>query len=90
MAKFGVVPSKGAYAYLQSTAMGGYGSPVVQGLTRAGSGLLEGSQWLNKYLHGRETQKNTLPLQRKGDMGADGTQGHKQEDGNEELISTPS
>ena len=33
MAKFGVVPSRGAYAYLQSSAMGGYGSALVQGVT---------------------------------------------------------
>lgn len=57
MAKFGVVPSRGAYAYLQSSAMGGYGSALVQGVTRAGSGVLGGSQWLNSYLHGRETNK---------------------------------
>lgn len=37
--------------------MGGYGSALVQGVTRAGSGVLGGSQWLNSYLHGRETSK---------------------------------
>ena len=57
MARFGVVPSRGAYAYIQSSAMGGYGSALVQGVTRAGSGVLEGSQWLSSYLHGRETSK---------------------------------
>lgn len=57
MAKFGLVPSHGAYAYLQSSAMGGYGSALVQGLTRAGSGVVGGSQWLNSYLHGRKTSK---------------------------------
>ena len=54
MAKFGVVPSRSAYAYLQSSAMGGYGSALVQGVTRAWSGVFEGSLWLNSYLHGRE------------------------------------
>lgn len=57
MAKFGVVPSRGAYAYLQSAAMGGYGNALVQGMTRAGAGLLEGAQWLEQYLHGLETSK---------------------------------
>lgn len=57
MSKFGVVPSKGAYAYLQSAAMGGYGGAMVQGVTRAGSGLLGGAQWLNQYLHGREMSR---------------------------------
>ena len=57
MAKFGVGPSRGAYAYLQSSAMGGYGSALVQGLTRAGSGVVGGSQWLNSYLHALETSK---------------------------------
>ena len=55
MAKFGVGPSRGAYAYLQSSDMSGYGSALVRGVTRAGSGVLGGSQWLNSYLHGRET-----------------------------------
>lgn len=54
MARFGLVPSRGAYAYLQSSAMGGYGSALVRGVTRAGPGVFEASQWLNSYLHGRE------------------------------------
>lgn len=37
MAKFGAVPSRGGYAIFQSSAMGGYGRAVVQGVTRAGS-----------------------------------------------------
>lgn len=49
MAKFGLVPSQGAYAYLQSSAMGGYGGALVQGVTRAGSGVVGASQWLNSY-----------------------------------------
>ncbi len=57
MAKFGVVPSRGAYAYLQSSAMGGYGSALVQGVTRAGSAVFGASQWLNSYLHGWELSK---------------------------------
>ena len=71
MAKFRVVPSRGAYAYLQSSAMGGYGSALVQGLTRAGSGVLGGSQWLNSYLHGRETSKadDTAGVERPQDGG---------------------
>jgi hypothetical protein len=57
MAKFGVGPSRAAYAYLQSSAMGGYGSPLVQGLTRAGSVVLGASPWLNSHMHGREPSK---------------------------------
>lgn len=57
MARFGVVPSRSAYAYLQSSAMGGYGSGLVQGVTRVGSGVLGGLQSLNSYLHGRGTDK---------------------------------
>lgn len=71
MAKFGVVPSKGAYAYLQSAAMGGYGSAVIQGVTRAGSGLFGGAQWLNQYLHRQEMKREMLPLQWRGNMRAD-------------------
>ena len=37
--------------------MGGYGSAAVQGVTRAVAGVSGGSQWLNAYLHGRETSK---------------------------------
>lgn len=35
--------------------MGGYGIAAVQGMTRAGSGILGGARLLNQYLHGRET-----------------------------------
>ena len=66
MGKFGVVPRRGTYAHLQSSAMGGYGSALVQGATRAGSVVLEVSQWPNSYLHGPETSKadNTAGLER--------------------------
>jgi hypothetical protein len=37
--------------------MGGYDSELIQEVTRAGSEILGGSQWLNSYLHGRETNK---------------------------------
>jgi hypothetical protein len=35
MAKLGFVPSGSVYAYLQSCAMGGYGTALVQGIVRA-------------------------------------------------------
>ena len=57
MARFGVVPSRGAYAFLQSSTMGGYGSAFVQEVTRAVSGVLGASQGLNSYMHGWEPSK---------------------------------
>jgi hypothetical protein len=57
MGKLGVIPSRSAYAYLQSSAMGGYGNALVQGVTRAGSGVFEASHWLNSYQHGPEPSK---------------------------------
>lgn len=67
MAKFGVVSSRGAYAFLQSSAMGGYGSALVQGVARVGSGILGSSQWLNAYLQERGTSKidDTAELKRR-------------------------
>lgn len=57
MAKLGVVPSKGAYAYLQSAAMGGYGSALAQGVTRAGSVAGEASSWLTSYWRGATSSR---------------------------------
>jgi hypothetical protein len=57
MTKFGVVPSRGAYAYLQSSAMGGYGSTLVQGVTRARSVALEALDWLTSYWHGAKANE---------------------------------
>jgi hypothetical protein len=57
MGKLGVVSGRSAYAYIQSSAMGGYGSALVQGVTRAGSGAFEASLWLNPYQHGPESSK---------------------------------
>lgn len=73
MAKFGVVPGRGAYAFLQSSAMGGYGSALVQGVTRAGSGVIEASQWLNSYLHRQEPSKtdNTAGGERPQESGVE-------------------
>lgn len=57
MAKVGALPSGGLFAYLQSTAMGGYGVPVVQGVTRAGSAVVVASNWLISYWHGPKPKK---------------------------------
>lgn len=57
MASFGVVPGEGAYVCLQSSAKGGDGSPLVQGVTRAESGVFGVSQFLDSYLYGREPSK---------------------------------
>lgn len=62
---------KGLYAILQSSRMGGYGKPIVEGLTRAGCGVLGGSQGLGSYLHGRHTSKadDTAKVEREQEQG---------------------
>ncbi len=57
MAKYGIIPSKGVLASLQSAGMGGYGSALVQGGTRAGSAAVLVSDWLHSLWYGAESSR---------------------------------
>ena len=57
MTRLGVVPRAGAYAYVQSSTMGGYGSGLVQRVTRAGLGVVEASYILRSSWHESQSSK---------------------------------
>ena len=57
MSRLGPVPSRGVFAYLQSSQMGGFGAPLVQGATRAGSLGLGAVELLISSWHGSTSEK---------------------------------
>lgn len=57
MSKYGIIPSKGVLASLESAGMGGYGSAMVQGWTRVGSGAVLVSDGLTSLWRGAKLSR---------------------------------
>lgn len=65
----GNVAAGGAFATLQSAAMGGYGGAVVSGLVRAGAAVMGGLGWLTGLGDGGQDKAGVVITEVEADWG---------------------